>query len=187
MKISCFLVDKMQAKNLIHCNRELYTYGLDNCFTIAINFFTTLLIAIIFRKIDIFIILILSFIPLRSFSGGIHCNSRFICYLLSSLIFGCILKFQDILAPQIPVIFVFSFCCSLYILLCSTADSKVRILELLEIRIFNHKKRVTILLLNIVLILFLFIRKFNYATTIMSSIILTAILVFIEHRGKKQL
>lgn len=170
----------MQAQSLIYRNRELYVYGLDNCFSIALNFFTTLLIAIFFHKIDIFIILILSFVPLRSFSGGIHCNSRFVCYLLSSLIFACILNFQDILALQILLIIVSSFFCSLYIVLCSNTDSKTRILELSEIKVFNHRKRVTILLLNIVLILFLAIHKFNYATTIMSSIILTAILVYIQ-------
>lgn len=53
---------------------EIYTYGLTNGFIIIVNIFTTLLFAYFIKKIDIAIIMLLSFIPLRSFSGGIHCN-----------------------------------------------------------------------------------------------------------------
>ena len=75
--INKYLTEKMIDYHIIEPEDiEIYTYGLTNGFIIIVNIFTTLLFAYFIKKKDIAIIMLLSFIPLRSFSGGIHCKKK---------------------------------------------------------------------------------------------------------------
>ena len=85
--INKYLTEKMIDYHIIEPEDiEIYTYGLTNGFIIIVNIFTTLLFAYFIKKIDIAIIMLLSFIPLRSFSGGIHCKTKTTCYMISNII-----------------------------------------------------------------------------------------------------
>ena len=170
MKLFTNLVNKMQLLNIIpEADRDIYIYGLNNGCTILINFVTVLIISLILQKEAIFIVLMLSFIPLRSFSGGIHCNSRILCYILSTLIIIILLQTQGFLTMSI-----------------STGSSKVRSLTQNEIRHYNKKKNVLIIVLNVLIIFMLVAELFIYATTLMSSIILVSTLLFLDKTKKER-
>lgn len=64
---------------------ELYEYGLHQGIVIIINLFTVLCIGIIMDMVWQSVILLLFFIPVRTFAGGFHANSPRICYIFSSL------------------------------------------------------------------------------------------------------
>ncbi|MFV0328862.1 MAG: accessory gene regulator B family protein [Lachnospiraceae bacterium] len=177
----------MQLLNIIpEADRDIYIYGLNNGCTILINFVTVLIISLILQKEAIFIVLMLSFIPLRSFSGGIHCNSKILCYVLSTLIIIILLKIQGFLTQNLYITWIYSILCSIYTMSISTGSSKVRSLTQIEIRHYNKKKNVLIIVLNVLIILMLVSELFIYATTLMSSIILVATLLFFEQHKKKK-
>ena len=94
--INKYLTEKMIDYHIIEPEDiEIYTYGLTNGFIIIVNIFTTLLFAYFIKKIDIAIIMLLSFIPLRSFSGGIHCKTKTTCYMISNIIIIFLLMVQN--------------------------------------------------------------------------------------------
>ena len=56
MVIADYLIDRMMEKNIISKDdKEIYNYGLNNGFTVLINFITALFISYIVRKTDIFL------------------------------------------------------------------------------------------------------------------------------------
>jgi len=187
MKLFTNLVNKMQLLNIIpEADRDIYIYGLNNGCTILINFVTVLIISLILQKEAIFIVLMLSFIPLRSFSGGIHCNSRILCYILSTLIIIILLQTQGFLTQKLYITWIYSILCSIYIMSISTGSSKVRSLTQNEIRHYNKKKNVLIIVLNVLIIFMLVAELFIYATTLMSSIILVSTLLFLDKTKKER-
>lgn len=94
--INKYLTEKMIDYHIIEPEDiEIYTYGLTNGFIIIANILTTLLFACLIEKIDIAIIMLLSFIPLRSFSGGMHCKSKTACYMISNIIILILLIAQN--------------------------------------------------------------------------------------------
>ena len=59
MPIADYLVNKMIEKNIISEDKEIYIYGLNNGFTILINFITALFLSYIVQKTDILLFLLL--------------------------------------------------------------------------------------------------------------------------------
>ena len=80
MSIADYLVDKMLQKNIVVDDKEIYIYGLNNGIMILINFMTTFFLSFMMQKTFILLFFLVSFIPLRSYCGGIHCKSRILCY-----------------------------------------------------------------------------------------------------------
>lgn len=64
-------------------DREIYQYGFEQVFSSLLNIATMLLLGIILGKIYQSLVLILSFMALRSYSGGYHANTPLHCYLLT--------------------------------------------------------------------------------------------------------
>lgn len=187
MKYSVYLVNKMQLYNIIpESDRDIYIYGLTNGCTILINFITALIISFIVQKEAIFMVLMISFIPLRSFSGGVHCKSRTVCYFLSTIIIIILLQVQSVFTKNIYIIWIYSLLCSIYAMSKSNVSSKVRHLTQNEIRNFNKKKNALIVILNALIIFMLITNSNIHATTLMSSIILVAILIFLEQPRKEK-
>lgn len=64
-------------------DREIYQYGFEQVFSSLLNIATMLLLGIILGKIYQSLVLILSFMALRSYFGGYHANTPLQCYLLT--------------------------------------------------------------------------------------------------------
>lgn len=64
-------------------DREIYQYGFEQVLSSLLNIATMLLLGIILGKIYQSLVLILSFMALRSYSGGYHANTPLHCYLLT--------------------------------------------------------------------------------------------------------
>lgn len=74
----------MVANDIITPEDEpIYTYGIQQFFTIMLNLISVALIAALFNQLLVAAILMLTFIPLRSFAGGFHASTPVRCYLLS--------------------------------------------------------------------------------------------------------
>ena len=79
-KITNHLICKKVIKDE---DREIYQYGLEQFFPTLLNIATVLLLGIIFGEIYQCIVLTLSFMALRSYSGGYHASTSLRCYFLT--------------------------------------------------------------------------------------------------------
>ena len=56
-------------------DEPIYTYGIQQSFSIMLNLISTFAIAWLFHQLLATTILMLAFIPLRSFAGGFHAST----------------------------------------------------------------------------------------------------------------
>ena len=180
MIITDCIIKKMEQYKIITDDIEIYTYGLNNGFTLIINLLTAIIISIILKKTDLLFFLIISFIPLRSYSGGFHCKSRLSCYICSSMLISFLLIIQFILCKIFIVFSAISFVCFIFLYIRQTKGSTIRALELEEIIQFTKIKRIILLSILFSSILLTITDNKLYATTLMSSITCVTILLFIE-------
>lgn len=187
MAIADYLVDRMIEKNIISEDKEIYIYGLNNGFTILINFMTALFLSYIVRKTDILLFLLISFIPLRSYCGGIHCKSRFLCYIYSNIIITCLLVIQNFFCKNITIFLIISFANFIYLFCTKTDGNRVRSLDDYEIVRYTKIKRIILLIITFGGSILFLKNLFQYSTTAFSSINLSAILVILEKIKNKKL
>lgn len=180
MAIADYLVDRMIEKNIISEDKEIYIYGLNNGFTILINFMTALFLSYIIRKTDILLFLLISFIPLRSYCGGIHCKSRFLCYIVSNIIITFLLVVQNFFCENITIFLIISFANFIYLFFTKAEGNRVRLLDADEIVRFTKIKRIILLIIAFGGSILFLTENFSYSTTIFTSVNLSAILVVLE-------
>ncbi len=61
----------------------LYRYGVENGIVMAGNLLTAVVVGVVTGRLGIVAAFLFFYGTLRSYSGGIHCNSRWLCYLCS--------------------------------------------------------------------------------------------------------
>lgn len=97
-------ISKSAANHLVRLgivkdnNIDICSYGIYILLNTVLNFFTTILIGAIFNMVIESIVLLIAYIFLRSYGGGYHADSPFICYVISVAIIICSLscvKFLD--------------------------------------------------------------------------------------------
>lgn len=181
MLLTDYLVKKMEENKIIDDDIELYIYGLNNGFTIILNIVTAIVLSYIVQKENLVLFLLASFIPLRSYCGGIHSNSRLLCYIYSNIIITFLLLAQDYFVINIVVYIIITLISLLYLLFQKTAGNSVRVLDVSEVIQYTRIKRIILFVLAFVSSIFLATEKFSFATAIMTSINLSAILVILEN------
>ncbi len=187
MVIADYLIDRMMEKNIISKDdKEIYNYGLNNGFTVLINFITALFLSYIVRKTDVLLFFLVSFIPLRSYCGGIHCKSRYLCYIYSNIIITSLLVIQNYFYENIVIFLVISFVNFLYLFCTKTKGNQVRSLDDYEIIQYTKIKRIILLIIVCVGIILFLTEYFLYSTTFFTSINLSAILVVFEKMKNKK-
>ena len=173
-------------KNIINEDREIYIYGLNSGFTILINIITALFLSCVVRKTDILLFFLISFVPLRSYCGGIHCKSRYLCYIYSNIIITSLLVIQNYFYENIVIFLVISFVNFLYLFCTKTKGNQVRSLDDYEIIQYTKIKRIILLIIVCVGIILFLTEYFLYSTTFFTSINLSAILVVFEKMKNKK-
>jgi accessory gene regulator B len=180
MVISDYLVNTMVEKNIISEDKEIYIYGLNNGFTILMNFITSLFLSYLIGKTNLLLFLLISFIPLRSYSGGIHCKSRILCYIYSNIIITFLLVIQDFFCTNITIFLIISFANFIYLFFTKTKGNLVRPLNNYEIVRYTKIKRIVLLLIISGGIILFLTEYFLYSTTVLTSINLSTSLVVME-------
>lgn len=181
MMISICCLNKLKKEKIVTQPDELYLYGLNNLFTILINIITLFVIAILINKLFTLIIFLISFIPLRSYSGGFHCSSIICCYFVSNIIIFAILLLQPFILTHLIFLTISAILSCLYIFHIKPYSNKIRCLNLTEVTKFNKSKNVAL----IFVILFAFfsffvIQKYLIYSTILCAINLVGILLLID-------
>ena len=100
--------------------QEIYQFGIRNGMIILLNVLTAFLIGLVTEKLLIVAVFTVSFMVLRSYTGGYHSDSRIFCYIGSNLVLfipvytqSLFVKTEDnilciLLAIAVSIILIFS-------------------------------------------------------------------------------
>lgn len=76
---------KIEQGKIPESERDLYVYGYTLVAEKLVIFLVTMFIAIVFNALLEVLLLCITFVPLREYTGGYHANSRIGCNLLSAI------------------------------------------------------------------------------------------------------
>ncbi len=158
-------------------DEPIYTYGIQQSFSIMLNLISTFAIAWLFHQLLATTILMLAFIPLRSFAGGFHASTPMRCYLLSvmAIIFQ-IFAIEQLLAFHDALI-IWAMPALIILFTLVPVEDANKPLDQGEKIAFKRKTRQLSLLLGILLFVFVWFGFDLAATAIFVSLYSVAILV----------
>lgn len=179
VKLAERITQQLENDNVISSEkRELYKYGFQQGFILALNFLTSITIGIIFGMFFESILLLAAYMPLRSYAGGHHSDSSEKCYIVSSLIMViwiCLLKFE-ILPISCCVIMLLISVCVCFIL--APVESKNKPFDEREQDVYR-KKSLVILAVEICLWLFMSVILRKYVAIIPIVMITEAVMLIL--------
>ena len=146
-----------QKENLFSDDeKDINEYGYALIKGALLNIIAAITIAMILKKIKVFFLFSMLFIPLRKFAGGFHFNKPIVCYIMSNVMLTCVYYLYELIAN----VNVYTISVSLilviegYIIIkLSPVDSDYKLLEDIE------KKRYR----NIVIIILIIELMMQYA------------------------
>lgn len=172
----------MYEKKILHdiADKDIYIYGLDNGFFLLLNFISGVFISCLFRNIMYYLIFMSTFVPLRTFSGGIHCKSKIQCYFTSTILIAFILQISEFLKNYYIVFYNFAIICSILILIHKPSLKSSRHLIKAETNYYNRSKLKILILINIILATLTFFKIADYSAVISSSIMIVHFLILLQ-------
>lgn len=160
-------------------DREIYQYGFEQVFSSLLNIATMLLLGLILGKIYQSLVLILSFMALRSYSGGYHANTPLQCYLLTVMSISTALSIMKFITIDRFICLGLLVLSSVVILLLSPIGSKNKPLDEIEKIIYRKKTIIVWSVETCVAIVFIIldITEIHIAITL-AQIIISIVLIF---------
>ena len=160
-------------------DREIYQYGFEQVLSSLLNIATMLLLGIILGKIYQSLVLILSFMALRSYSGGYHANTPLHCYLLTVMSISAALSIMKFITIDRFICLGLLVLSSVVILLLSPIGSKNKPLDEIEKIIYRKKTIIVWSVETCVAIVFIIldITEIHIAITL-AQVIISIALIF---------
>lgn len=160
-------------------DREIYQYGFEQVFSSLLNIATMLLLGIILGKIYQSLVLILSFMALRSYSGGYHANTPLHCYLLTVMSISAALSIMIFITIDRFICLGLLVLSSVVILLFSPIGTKNKPLDEIEKIIYRKKTIIVWSVETCVAIVFIIldITEIHIAITL-AQVIISIALIF---------
>lgn len=160
-------------------DREIYQYGFEQVFSSLLNLATMLLLGIILGKIYQSLVLILSFMALRSYSGGYHANTPLHCYLLTVMSISAALSIMKFITIDRFICLGLLVLSSVVILLLSPIGSQNKPLDEIEKIIYRKKTIIVWSVETCVAIVFIIldITEIHIAITL-AQVIISIALIF---------
>jgi accessory gene regulator B len=143
-------------------NYDIYQYGFQCFLEISISVICSIIIGLSLGMMPECILFFLFFIPMRSYSGGIHMETYFAC-----LFFSCIILISALLAVKylaIPWIisFLIYLICAIAIKIIGPVDHPNREVDGQENRLFIKRTDVTLFLSLVIAIVFILTNNTRY-------------------------
>ena len=160
--------------------QELYQFGIRNGMILLLNVVTALVIGLLTEQLAVVAVFTLSFMVLRSYTGGYHSDSRIFCYLGSNPVYTQAVFYKTSLARLLAVLLVSAG----IIFLLSPMHSKNRKLDKEEQKHFGRKARLIAVLELAVLGILWYAGQIPYAYAVYTGICITALFMLV---GKAQL
>ena len=105
--LSIILTDYIFEKGIIdRKNYEIYQYGFQCFLEVSASTICSIVIALLLHMLPECLFFFLLFIPMRSFSGGLHLKTYFSCFIGSCLILTSTLLIVKYFVIPIPISFI---------------------------------------------------------------------------------
>lgn len=136
-------------------DEDVLTHGLSTAFTLVVSVITMLIISFFFEMMIEGIVFFMTFLAIRTFAGGYHCQNKFQCYVLSTILF----VFALFTMKRIPVFLIVQLnLCLLTIALplilrFSPLETPNRPLDEVERKYFRKKSLLHLLVESVIIIL----------------------------------
>ena len=143
--LSIVLTNYIFKKGIIdEKNYEIYQYGFQCFLEVSASTICSIVIALLLHMFSECLFFFLLFIPMRSFSGGLHIKTYFSCFIGSCLILTTTLLIVKYLTIPIPISFMLYVFCSIIILIIGPVDHPNREVDSQENRIFIRRTHAVI-------------------------------------------
>ncbi len=161
--LSIKLTDYILKKELIHKeDYAIYQYGFQCFLEVALSTVCSIVIALFLHMLPECLFFFLFFIPMRSFSGGLHLNTYFACFIGSCLILVSTLLAVKYFTVPIFISLILYIICAIVILSIGPVNHPNREVDPQENRIFLRKTYLTLLLSLLTAILFFAANNVRY-------------------------
>ena len=141
---------------------DVYQYGFECFLEISINFISCIIIGLSLHMLLECLIFFFFFIPLRSYSGGLHMSTYMLCYLLSCLIVIVSLLIVKNVSLPAYVSFLIYLLSAIFLHLIGPVDHPNREVDAEDNQKFMKKAKITILIGGICAIIFLIAHMYPY-------------------------
>ena len=153
--LSIVLTNYIFKKGLIDKkNYEIYQYGFQCFLEVSASTICSIVIALLLHMFSECLFFFLLFIPMRSFSGGLHLKTYFSCFIGSCLILTTTLLIVKYLTISIPISFMLYVFCAIIILIIGPVDHPNREVDSQENRIFIRRTHFTLLFSFLLAVIF---------------------------------
>lgn len=161
--LSIILTDYIFKKGIIdEKSYEIYQYGFQCFLEVSASTICSVVIALLLHMFPECLFFFLLFIPMRSFSGGLHLKTFFSCFIGSCLILTSTLLIVKYITVPIPLSFMLYVFCSIIILITGPVDHPNREVDSQENRIFNRRTHFTLLFSFLLAVTFAVIGNTRY-------------------------
>lgn len=154
---------------------EIYKYGIQQGIFTIVNSVITLLTGIVLGVFGQSITLLVSYLPLRMYAGGVHARTATRCFIYTHIInFSLLLVVKWIGTPNF-VLWLIAIFASLIIYKFSPVEAKNKPLSAEERKLYGNKARKILTILFCIAMIFDFIGQNKHSLCILGTISITAI------------
>lgn len=186
--MSTKIADILCQKELINeSDKEIYAFGYEVILDNVTKLIAIFLAGVILHKTIITLIFLITFVPLRGYTGGYHAKSKWICGLVSFLLWGMVVgstaNMTEVLKANKVVIFFMVLVSELIIHQYAPVENiNKRLTE--EKRLRNRRRAIVLGTIYGILILLLTFIVTEYGVAMAMTILEVAILMIIPNEGR---
>lgn len=161
--LSVVLTDYILKKGIIdEKSYEIYQYGFQCFLEVSASTICSIMIALLLHMLPECLFFFLLFIPMRSFSGGLHLKTYFSCFIGSCLIVTSTLLIVKYITLPIRISFMLYAFCTIIILIIGPVDHPNREVDSQDNRIFIQRTHFTVLFSFLLAVIFAVIENDRY-------------------------
>lgn len=133
------IVQELVKHNIIDKNKaNTYIYGFEVLMIKFIVLAITIVLSFVFRTIDVLLLFLLLFVPLRKYAGGIHANNKYVCMSLSIIILGVIQAGYKYIMLNCYISGAIVILCAMIITIFSPGESEKHVLKVEQRKKYKH-------------------------------------------------
>lgn len=161
--LSIILTDYIFKKGIIEEEKyEIYQYGFQCFLEASASTICSIIISLLLHMLPECLFFFLLFIPMRSFSGGLHLKTYFSCFIGSCLILTSALFIAKYITIPVLISFMLYILCSIIIIIIGPVNHPNRVVDSQENRIFIRRTHFTLLFSFLLAVIFAITRNTKY-------------------------
>lgn len=181
------MIKGKEAKEMMRDDDELFRYSMELLGSQIANISVALVLGIISGRWLEIVLFVLTFVSLRRYAGGYHCESSRACFWTSTFIMavavGGIVLLQTWLSRYpgaMPWICLWELSVSVFIFLAAPVEAVKKPLDALEKKVYGKRAKITVAVQMVIGLLLLFFRVRFGAVVIITHSIIAATMLFSE-------